>query len=73
MLSLLAVEQFYLHNDPSPPSGDTVSQDPLPLNKLPALGGTLYNYDTDRDGDAGLLIVRGGAGPTESYPTTSQA
>ncbi|MCH8025304.1 MAG: hypothetical protein IH866_00790 [Chloroflexi bacterium] len=72
-LSMLAVEQFYLHNNPSPPTADTVSQSPLPLNKLPATGGALYNYDTDRDGAAGLLIARGGSGPTEIDTAKYQA
>jgi hypothetical protein len=34
---------------------------------------TLYNYDTDRDASPGLLIARGGTGPTETDPTKYQA
>jgi hypothetical protein len=33
---------------------------------------TLYNYDTDRDASPGLLIVRGGTGPTETDTTKYQ-
>jgi hypothetical protein len=33
----------------------------------------LYNYDTDRDAFAGLLIAKGGSGPDESDPTKYQA
>ena len=39
------------------------------LPELPVL----YNYDVDRDDDAGLLIVKGGSGPDESDPTKYQA
>jgi hypothetical protein len=32
----------------------------------------LYNYDTDRDSDPGLLIAKGGSGPNEADPTKHQ-
>ena len=57
---------WYLHNNPSPPTGGTVSQAVLPLNGSFPSASTLNNYDTDRDGDEGLLIAKGGSGPTES-------
>ncbi len=73
LLRMSAVERYYLHNNPSPPTGDTASQDPLPLNKTLPTATTLYNYDTDRDGDAGLLILKNGSGPTEADTRRYQA
>lgn len=62
----------YLHNNPTPPTGDTTSQTALPFDKLAPTATTLYNYDTDRDSSAGLLIVKGGTGATESDTTKYQ-
>jgi hypothetical protein len=33
---------------------------------------TLYNYDTDRDGSAGIVIAKGGSGANESDPAKRQ-
>ena len=52
---------FYLHNLPTPPSGNTASHVILPLNETAPTASTLYNYDTNRDGFAGLLIGKGGS------------
>ena len=62
----------YLHNNPTPPTADTTSQTALPLNKLAPTATTLYNYDSNRDSSAGLLIVKGGTGATESDATKYQ-
>jgi len=56
---------LYLHNDPTPPQGDTESHDILPMDgNLPG-APILYNYDVDRDDREGLLIVKGGSSPDE--------
>ena len=64
---------WYLHNNPTPPTGDTTSQAVLPLDQTLPTAATLFNYDSDRDGAAGLLIAKGGSGPAESDPTKHQA
>jgi serine/threonine-protein kinase len=63
---------LYLHNYPSPPSGDTSAQASLPMDAIAASSEALFNYDTNRDGEAGLLIQKGGAGFGESDPTKHQ-
>lgn len=44
---------FYLHNDPSPPAADTVSQLDLTMDATAPTATTLYNYDTDNDAHPG--------------------
>lgn len=65
--------QNYLHNNPTPPTGDTNSQAVLPTDTTAPTATTLYNYDQDRDSDAGLKIVKGGSGPDEADLTKYQA
>jgi hypothetical protein len=64
---------LYLHNNPTPPVGATSSQTNLPLNTTAPSAGTLYNYDTNRDASAGLLIQKGASGASESDTTKFQA
>jgi hypothetical protein len=64
---------LYLHNDPSPPVGDTVSQPILPLDETAPAAATLYNYDTDRDSAPGIVLAKGGTGPTETDTKKYQA
>ena len=63
---------YYLHNNPTPPTGATSSQASLPLTTGPALGVTLYNFDQDRDAQTGLQIVKGGVDENEPDPTKHQ-
>ena len=53
---------FYLHNNPTPPTGDTASQPVLPIDgELPSAVPQLpelYNFDSNRDGDPGLLLAK---------------
>lgn len=42
--------------------GDTTSSATLPLSISPPVRGSLPNFDTDRDGAAGLLVQKDGAG-----------
>ncbi len=65
--------QNYLHNNPTPPTGDTSSQAVLPTSTTAPIATTLYNYDQDRDSDAGLIIVKGGSGAGETDLTKYQA
>ena len=63
---------YFLHNTSTPPTGDTTAQGLLPLDtKLPA-AATLYNYDTDRDAAAGLLLDKTSAGLDEADPLKFQ-
>ena len=68
-----AEKTCYLHNDPTPPTGDTISHLVLPMDGTEPSATTLYNYDTDRDAAAGLLIEKGGSGPGEADPVLHQA
>ena len=63
---------YYLHNNPTPPTGATSSQASLPLTTGPALEAILYNYDQDRDAQTGLLIVKGGTDENEADSTKHQ-
>lgn len=47
---------YYLHNNPTPPTGDTASQTDLPLDTTKPTATTLYNYDANRDSVAGLSL-----------------
>ena len=63
---------YFLHNTSTPPTGDTASQALLPLDtELPA-AATLYNYDTDRDSAAGLLLQKTPLGLAETDPAKFQ-
>ena len=64
---------FYLHNSPTPPTGNTSSQAVLPLDTNSPTAATLYNYDQDRDAFAGLLVMKGASGAGETDPTKYQA
>ena len=63
---------YYLHNNPTPPSANTAAQPVLPMDATAPTATTLYNYDTDRDSFAGLLIAKGASGPAESDSTKYQ-
>ena len=63
---------FYWHNNPMPPVGDTVMQHPLPLDTAPPSAETLYNYDTDRNAFLGRLVQKGGQVPHETDPVLYQ-
>lgn len=60
---------FYLQN---PGSGNTSSSANLPLSAGSAPSGSLANYDTDRDGDPGLMIQKDGAGLSGSDRSKTQ-
>jgi predicted ribosomally synthesized peptide with SipW-like signal peptide len=42
-----AVQRYYLHNNPTPPTGNTTVQFYLAMNSTVPTAATLYNYDTD--------------------------
>ena len=64
---------WFLHNNPTPPTGDTTSQLNLPLDQTAPTATILYNYDANRDSFVGLFIDKGGAGATETDPVKHQA
>ena len=64
---------LYLHNNPTPPNGDTAGQPLLSMDGSAPSATTLYNYDTNKDAAPGIVIVRGGSGPGESDPSKYQA
>jgi len=49
---------YYLHNNPTPPTGDTNSQALLPLSTTSPTATILYNYSLNRDGEPGLMLRR---------------
>jgi hypothetical protein len=57
---------YFLHNNPTPPTGDTNAQANLSMNTTAPSVTTLFNYDTDLDAVAGRLIARGGSGAGET-------
>lgn len=63
---------YFLHNLPTPPVGSTASHVVLPLNEISPAASTLFNYDTDRDAFAGLLIAKGGSHGSGGDPTKEQ-
>lgn len=63
---------YYLHNNPSPPVGNTNAQANLAMNTTAPSAAGLFNYDADQDAAAGRLIVRGGSGASESTLTHYQ-
>ena len=50
--------RWYLHNNPTPPVGNTVAQQGLGLDATAPTADTLYNYDTNCDSRAGRQIRR---------------
>jgi hypothetical protein len=60
--------KLYLTN---PGSSDTMSSPVLAMTTSYPTGSTLPNYDTDRDADAGLLLLRG-MGVDDADPTRRQ-
>ena len=57
---------IYLHSGSVPPSGDTISQANLVMDKYTPTAGVLYNYTADMDSDCGRTILSGGSGVTEA-------
>ena len=57
---------FYFHNNPTPPTGDTESQHPLPADEVAPTGTVLHNYDTDIDGDPGRMLQKSDQGAMET-------
>jgi len=63
---------YYLHNNPTPPTGDTLSQADLVMDTAFPRATVLHNYDSDRDAAAGRLVQKGGAGADENDLTKYQ-
>ena len=62
----------FLHNYPTPPTGDTASQPLLPMEGGLPSAVTLFNYDANRDGEPGLTLLRSQNGLAESVTTKYQ-
>ncbi|HEV2756996.1 MAG TPA: hypothetical protein VG318_14610, partial [Actinomycetota bacterium] len=60
--------RLYLHNYPTPPSGDTVAGRALPMDATAPTATTLYSYNVDQfDGRQGRYVHRDSTqGPTEA-------
>ena len=72
-VSAIAGDTWYLHNNPSPPTGDTNSQANLPFDLTSGSATTLYDYDENRDSAAGLLLERSNNGLSETDTRAFQA
>jgi hypothetical protein len=57
---------YRLHNNPTPPSGDTNAQANLTMTVAMSTTEPLHNYDVDFDAAAGRSIATGGSGATEA-------
>jgi hypothetical protein len=57
---------WYLHNNPTPPAGNTTAQFNLSLSPTVPTAATLFNYDTNCDSRAGRSLVRGSGLVTEA-------
>lgn len=62
----------FLHNFPTPPIENTVSQALLPMEGGLPSATTLFNYDEDRDTEPGLALSRSQNGLNESLTTKYQ-
>lgn len=49
---------YYLHNNPTPPTGNTTAQANLTATTTASTQATLYNYDTNCDTRTGRLLTR---------------
>lgn len=54
---------YYLHNNPTPPTGDTDAQPDLTMDEVQPTASTLYNYDQNYDGNVGRRIEESEGGP----------
>jgi len=59
---------YYLHNNPTPPTGITAALFNLTATTTASTRATLYNYDTDCDNRTGRLLKR--VTPTPGQATT---
>lgn len=57
---------WYLHNQPTPPTGNTTARTLLGMDEVEPTAGTLFNYDTNCDSRPGRLIQRGTGLVTEA-------
>jgi len=57
---------LYLHNNPTPPVGNTTAQFALSMTTTASTTAALSNYDTDCDAVAGRVLVRGTALSSEA-------
>ena len=49
---------YYLHNNPTPPTGNTTAQANLTATTTASTQATLYNYDTNCDTRTGRLLIQ---------------
>jgi hypothetical protein len=55
-----------LHNNPTPPVGNTTAQTSMSMDGNPATATTLYNYDTNADSSPGRRLQKTGTGPGDT-------
>jgi hypothetical protein len=54
---------YYLHNNPTPPIGDTDAQANLPMDNVQPTAEDLYNYDQNFDSNPGRRVEESIGGP----------
>jgi len=54
---------YYLHNNPTPPTGDTDAQPNLPMDEVQPTAENLYNYDQNFDSSPGRRVEESRGGP----------
>ena len=60
---------YFLHNSPTPPTGNTTAVNNLTMNATTPTQATLYNYDTAADSLPGRRLLKSGTGPTDATLT----
>ena len=71
-VDVTAGDCWFMNNNPTPSIGDTSSQAALPVGTGLPITVPLYNYDTDRDADPGLTLIRSTNGLSEIVTTKYQ-
>lgn len=57
---------WFVHNRPTPPTGNTTAQVGLTMNDTVPTATILYNYDTNADSSPGRRLLVAGSGPNET-------
>jgi hypothetical protein len=60
---------YFLHNSPTPPTGNTTAVNNLSMDTITPTQATLFNYDTGADSLAGRRLLKSGTGPGDATLT----
>ena len=60
---------YFLHNSPTPPTGNTTAVNNLTMTATSSTQATLFNYDTAADSLPGRRLLKSGTGPGDATLT----